>query len=85
MWLRTALLLFLFLIVFRIVAGIVRRLSAPEPGGSSEPDASGERNRTKSPDWKPSDVIDVPFREVPRDAAAAEPEEESASSRGGRP
>ena len=81
MWLRTALLIFFVLLLFRFVTGIVQRLSPPE-GRRPESDPLAEKNRPKSPDWKPSDVIDVPFREMPPEAT--ESEKENVSARGGK-
>jgi hypothetical protein len=61
-WLRTALLLILWLLVFRILMGVFRRLSEGRRGGRST-EIPPERER--EPGWSASDVIDVPFQELP--------------------
>jgi len=62
-WLRTALLLILFLLVFRWIS---RLLSGPAKS-SSDPKPESGRTSKEPPakTWTPADVIDVDYTEVP--------------------
>ena len=74
MWFRAALLIIFWLLVYRFVMSVLRQLSAPRNqdrsgrGAGPSPPPPGP----KSPQWDPSDVIDVPFREVPGEGGSSE-------------
>ena len=72
MWLRTALLLIVGLLLYRFLVDLVRRLSAPSGANSNVRTSprQTEGPRDEPPPFKPTDVIDVPFREAPPDDRA---------------
>lgn len=78
MWLRTALLLVLGLLAYRFLNGLLRSLGRPSrpgarPGGEQTPPGAppGTRPADATRSWPPGEVIDVPYRDVPRDSASA--------------
>ena len=81
MWLRTALLLVLGLILYRFLGRLLESLGRParsaeperpaRPAGPSPGNSDGRGAAPGATPWPPDEVIDVPFREVPRDGTAA--------------
>lgn len=72
MWFRTALLLIAGLLLYRFLMDLIRRLSAPSDGHPNVRTSPRQTEvpREAPPPFKPTDVIDVPFRETPPDDRA---------------
>jgi hypothetical protein len=75
MWLRTALLLVLGLILYRLLGRFLQALGRPAgpPAGDSSARPGHESAPDRSPGsggapWPPEEVIDVSYRELPRDS-----------------
>lgn len=80
MWFRTALLLFLLLLVLRVIRDVTARLGAgnaearggsARPGtpegvrpGNAAPGSGTGRNGASPADWPPGEITDVPYRET---------------------
>ena len=70
---RTALLLIVWLLAYRLISGVLRHISSPgRPAETrrSPESSTGAPRESGRKDWQPSDVIDVPFKETPVDPEA---------------
>ena len=67
MWFRALLLFIVWLLVFQIVFRVLRWLlrSGVGRGKKAAGDAADAPRTGVLPRWRPSDVIDVPFRDAP--------------------